>query len=373
VVKNVYGRLDIMPSGKPDDEYAQKIAGFNWLGFHKTFTHAIPRFQEVLTETYDYVLIDSRTGYTDTSGICTMLLPEKLVGVFTPNRQNLNGLVKALEKAISFRRYSNDFRPLSVFPLPSRIEDEEQDLRKQWRTDYQNRLETLFTRLYELDECNLADYFDEVQIPHRSAYAYGEKIAVLEERDELLSLHRPYRLFFDRLVGLDYAWQHFSEGGSTAGKSKRVYIAHTLEDRELARIVYVNLKSAGIINAWLPEEHVRPGQNWKREIARAIGDSAVVLALLSKHAENSDWLAFEIAKATEVQKASPGLGLLIPVLLDENAYTHPLVKEIRAVPLFPDFEKGIREIIGAVKDAVTPKPAKKRTFLKDGARTKRKK
>jgi hypothetical protein len=32
----------------------------------------------------EYVLTDSRTGISDVSGICTMLLPDKLVVVFTP-------------------------------------------------------------------------------------------------------------------------------------------------------------------------------------------------------------------------------------------------------------------------------------------------
>lgn len=40
-----------------------------------------------------YVLIDSRTGITDTSGICTSILPEKLIAVFTPNRQSLDGVL----------------------------------------------------------------------------------------------------------------------------------------------------------------------------------------------------------------------------------------------------------------------------------------
>jgi hypothetical protein len=39
------------------------------------------------------VLIDSRTGLTDIRGICTMLMPEKLVVVFTPNRQSLTGVI----------------------------------------------------------------------------------------------------------------------------------------------------------------------------------------------------------------------------------------------------------------------------------------
>jgi MinD-like ATPase involved in chromosome partitioning or flagellar assembly len=40
----------------------------------------------------DYVLIDSRTGHTDTGGICTRQLPDCVVAMFYPNEQNLRGL-----------------------------------------------------------------------------------------------------------------------------------------------------------------------------------------------------------------------------------------------------------------------------------------
>jgi len=39
------------------------------------------RFVEALAMRFRYVLIDSRTDLNDTSGICTMLLPERLVTV----------------------------------------------------------------------------------------------------------------------------------------------------------------------------------------------------------------------------------------------------------------------------------------------------
>ena len=40
---------------------------------------------------YDYVLIDSRTGFGDTSGITTMMLPDVLVNCFTLNTQSVDG------------------------------------------------------------------------------------------------------------------------------------------------------------------------------------------------------------------------------------------------------------------------------------------
>ena len=136
-----------------------------------------------------------------------MLLPEKLVAVFTPNRQSLDGIVDLVVQAVNYRRSSDDFRPLAVFPLPSRIELAEKVLREQWREVYQSGFEKVCRQVYGVEECNLTAYFDEVQIPHMSYYAYGENVAVLEERSEALSLRRAYEVFFRRLIDLSFAWE----------------------------------------------------------------------------------------------------------------------------------------------------------------------
>ena len=61
-------------------------------------------FRDLLAAKYAYCLIDSRTGFTDVGGICTMLLPEKLVTVFTPNRQSLYGALDLTLEAVEYRR-----------------------------------------------------------------------------------------------------------------------------------------------------------------------------------------------------------------------------------------------------------------------------
>ena len=42
------------------------------------------------------MLIDSRTGHTDTGGICTRQLPDAVAILFFPNEQNLRGLTKVV-------------------------------------------------------------------------------------------------------------------------------------------------------------------------------------------------------------------------------------------------------------------------------------
>ena len=160
----------------------------------------------MLSQRYSHCLIDSRTGLTDTGGICTALLPHKLVVVFTPNRQSIEGLVNVAKQVSKYRRASENLRPLVVFPLPSRIDPAAEDLRKQWREHYQSQFEELFRQIYGVQDCDLTEYFDEVQLPYKTDYAYGERIAVLEESADALSLNRAYRRFLERLIGSDCPW-----------------------------------------------------------------------------------------------------------------------------------------------------------------------
>src|SRR5439155_6942637 len=114
----------------------------------------------------------SRTGITDTSGICTMLLPEKLVVVFTPNHQSLTGVIEVISRAVEYRRTSEDLRPLMVLPLPSRIEMGEKPLWERWRlgdgergiAGYQREFERAFVNAYGLTACDLGAYFDDSQV-----------------------------------------------------------------------------------------------------------------------------------------------------------------------------------------------------------------
>jgi hypothetical protein len=149
---------------------------------------------------------------TDTSGICTMLLPEKLVVVFTPNLQSTEGALERIAKAITYRQRSDDLRPLVVYPLPSRIESQLQKLRERWRFDpnfgYQPRFEKLFEQVYGLARCDLTNYFNTVQLPQVPDYAFGEEIAVLVERGaDKFSLSSNYADFVEQLLSSMEPWE----------------------------------------------------------------------------------------------------------------------------------------------------------------------
>lgn len=228
IVETNIPSLFFMSAGRFDDGlYSARVNEFDWADFFNKFPLVITQFANYLKKVFRYALIDSRTGYTDISGICTSIMPEKLVVVFTPNRQSLSGVVEMIRRAINYRKQSDDLRPLMVFPLPSRIENAESKLQKEWRfgnpdqsvEGYQRTLEIVLKDVYSLQKCDLTEYFDEYQLQYIPRYSYGEELAVLSERsDDRLSLARSFENFAERIVSGKNPWKDVLQISLPAGK-----------------------------------------------------------------------------------------------------------------------------------------------------------
>jgi predicted acylesterase/phospholipase RssA/MinD-like ATPase involved in chromosome partitioning or flagellar assembly len=210
--------LDLMKAGAQDDAYGQRVALFQWESLFERSPWLFREFALRLARDYDYVLIDSRTGETDTSGICTRMLPQKLVVVFTPNRQSLTGVDALVRKAIAYRRKSEDPRPLAVFPLPSRVDSTFPTFVQNWRDGsadldlqgYRWHFEALLKELYSLANCDLGEYFRDVELQYIPEYSFGEEVAVRREKGggSRLSFAKSYETFARWLIERSGPWEH---------------------------------------------------------------------------------------------------------------------------------------------------------------------
>ena len=85
----------VLPAGTRDVGYSTLLHSIDWNVLYTRF-HGYELFEDLkqqwAQQGFDYVLIDSRTGYTDVGGICTRHLPDAVVLMFFPNDQNLAGL-----------------------------------------------------------------------------------------------------------------------------------------------------------------------------------------------------------------------------------------------------------------------------------------
>jgi hypothetical protein len=166
------GFIEFVSSGRRTPEYSETINTYDWRGFYerrdgKAFLHAL---REDMLANYDYALIDSRTGFSDTSGITTLLLPDVLVNCFTLNVQSVDG---GANVARDVRRSAPHVR---ILPVPMRVDADEQERLNTAR----NHARARFQEFLEDPARPDADrYWGDVEIPYRPYYAYEEALAAL--------------------------------------------------------------------------------------------------------------------------------------------------------------------------------------------------
>lgn len=167
------GTLDVVPAGQQGPSYAARVTGFNWQGFYErlgggVFLEAVKR---ELRREYDWILVDSRTGISDTSGICTVQLPDDLVVCYTLNDQSMTGAAAVTRSVVAQRTRPDGTPGLRVFPVRTRVERAESNrlhaakemaertfapflmhVRKEKRSEYWGTAEVLYHPFYAYEE-----------------------------------------------------------------------------------------------------------------------------------------------------------------------------------------------------------------------------
>lgn len=169
------GALDFMPCGRQNLDYATTLGAFPWERFWNVLAggRLINALRAEMKAQYDYVLVDSRTGFSDISSICTEHLPDALVNCFTLNTQGIEGAVDMSDRVA--RAVLNDSRKrIRVLPVPMRVENNEKEKADAGRALARRRFEELPADLIEEER---ARYWSEVEIPYQPFYAYEETLA----------------------------------------------------------------------------------------------------------------------------------------------------------------------------------------------------
>jgi len=107
----------------------------------------------------------------------------------------------------------------------------------------------------------------------------------------------------------------------------KVFLCHASEDKETVRQLYHQLKADGM-DPWLDEVNLRPGQEWQREIPRAVRDADVVLVCLSNASIDKDgFVKREIQFAVDAVNKNPDVeGYLIPLRFEDCSVPDSLIR-----------------------------------------------
>jgi hypothetical protein len=195
-VRDISGNLSIIPAGRLDSDYENRVNEFNWDNFYEKW-HGfkfIEYLKKELKKKAEIILVDSRTGLTDIGGICTMQLPDVDVLLFALNHQNLAGIETATKKIIkrSMKVAERNRTPLLIH-VPSRVEIAGgQDKKIFWEQEAANRLWEYLPGK-DIDRALL--YIKKFNIPYIGDYSYGETPLAVD-KDPLGDLAES----FDRLT-----------------------------------------------------------------------------------------------------------------------------------------------------------------------------
>jgi DNA-binding response OmpR family regulator len=110
------------------------------------------------------------------------------------------------------------------------------------------------------------------------------------------------------------------EARSVREEPLRVFLCHSSVDKPRARALYDSLAKAGI-DAWLDEEKLLPGQDWRLEILKAVRSSHAVVVCLSEEAvDRAGYVHKEIRQALDVADEQPeGAMFIVPLRFEECA------------------------------------------------------
>ncbi|WP_295392566.1 hypothetical protein [uncultured Thiodictyon sp.] len=182
---NSDGSLALLPAGcraeNRFDAYAEMVQEFDWADFYANFQGEAyfewMRRQLNDPRVADITLIDSRTGVTEMTGVCTRQLADVIVVLCAPNDQNLDGVGMMVR---SFTRddvrEARGGRPLDVIIVPARVDVSEGHAIDRFEEQFRAKLETYMPSTLRF----LGADFRRLRIPYISDYSYSERLAVGE-------------------------------------------------------------------------------------------------------------------------------------------------------------------------------------------------
>lgn len=165
--------LYLMRAGRFDEEYAERARRLDWEALFDACPALFRRFAARMARHFSHVLVASRAGRSSAVSVCTTLLADRVVGLFTPAPGSVEGLEGVVRRAIEYRcSHEDEQRPLLVYPLACAADGARSDPFQRWRRGdarsgmpgYQPRLENLLRDCYGWPRVNLDSYFDELQL-----------------------------------------------------------------------------------------------------------------------------------------------------------------------------------------------------------------
>jgi hypothetical protein len=248
------GQLHLLPAGRQNASFPVRVNTFQWNHFYEELNGG--GFLELVKKkirndyAYDHILIDSRTGASDTSGICTVQMPDRLVVCFTASEQSIRGSATVAESVWSqWARLPASTRDgqiaathqRRIFPILMRIEASEKEKLDAARV----HVREVFEWLPGLKSDK--DYWNKAEVGYLPFYAFEEVLAVFGDR---------FRTESSLLASCEHITSLITDGAVSK------FDPPSSADRERVLAAYERRAGAKSIDAVQPQRRVQGGRRW---------------------------------------------------------------------------------------------------------------
>ena len=277
--------IRVLTSGRRSPAYSETVQGLDWGSLFEE--HDLGGYLNELREEwiaeFDFVLVDSRTGINDIGSICTVLLPDVVVLLFTTNRQSLEGVIEIIGAARQARgTLPVDRARLIAVPVPARDESQgaEYERAQEWKRIFASELEDLY-RDWIPRHLEPRDVLNKLYIPYITIWSFGERLPVVE-REEEISDPRSVSAAYSRLATLlahrlDWGALETGEGYAEVARA-REEVARTKDERD--RTVR-EIRQLSLIAATLALILVAGILSWRMSVSSQRAETQRILTLAS--------------------------------------------------------------------------------------------
>lgn len=137
----------------------------------------------------------------------------------------------------------------------------------------------------------------------------------------------------------------FSARHAETNQAARVFISHSSKDKQLARWISVDLKSAGH-HVWFDEWDIKVGESIPQKIGHGLDACDYLAVVLSKHAVESRWVENEWHTKywDEIEKNK----VMVLPLLKEDCTVPTLLKSKKYADFRFDYTQGLEDLMHAL-------------------------
>ncbi|MBU2665593.1 tetratricopeptide repeat protein [Actinoplanes bogorensis] len=169
--------LDFLGAGSQNQDYARSVYERDWDEFYERYGggQLFDALREDMKKRYDYALIDSRTGWSDVAGICTVHMPDVLIDCFTFSEQGIDGAATVAANVAS----QQGRRQIRILPVPMRVDLAELQRADAGRLAARQRFGGLPAAMTAAER---DAYWSTVEVPYVPFYAYEETLATFGDR-----------------------------------------------------------------------------------------------------------------------------------------------------------------------------------------------